>query len=424
MNILVVGEGIWDDNNSYGNTLSNFFGGQVWENDRFYNFYGRSEKPSNSLAIHYLNITDFDIIKSVFRFKVRSRRFDSSEIPASGRNEAEMIHHIHAAKNRDPIYFIHELIWNSHLWLNKDFKQFVKGCKPDIMFAFLGATSLLTPVMAYLKQNTKCKLVLFCPDENYQNIALKAPFYRRCYLKKDFVACLQAADLVYTISEKMSDYYKKEFHIDSKVLRKGCVFENEPKSSVHDPLRFVYAGNLLWGRDDTLEMVAKAIEKINRNGEKAKLEIYSGTPATPALEKKLNVPCASEWMGKRSYDEIKNILHDADVVLHVESFEQEAIDLVKYSFSTKITDCLQSGSLVLGIGPKDIASMEYIKKIDGAIAIDEISNIEKKITEIVDQKDSLPEKAVLTRKFALKYHEIKNVQSQLRGDFQNLIDQS
>ena len=424
MNILVVGEAIWDDKNSYGNTLSNFFDGQVWENDRFYNFYGRSTNPCNKLSIEYFSITDFDIIKSVFRFKVRSRRFNSAEITESDHKETEMINHIHAAKNRDPIYFIHELIWNSHLWLHKDFKQFVKDCKPDIMFAFLTNTSLLRPVMSYLKKNTDCKLVLFCTDENYQNIALKSPFYRRCYLKKDFAYCIKTADCVYSISKEMSDYYKKEFNIHSKVLRKGCVFENEPKSKVHDPLRFVYAGNLLWGRDDTLAMVAKAIEKINKTGIKAKLEIYSGTPATPELENKLNIPHASELMGKRPYDEIKNILHDADVVLHVESFEQEAIDLVKYSFSTKITDCLQSGSLVLGIGPKDIASMEYIKKIDGAIAIDEISNIEKKITEIVDQKDSLPEKAVLTRKFALQHHDISHVQSHLRGDFQNLIGQS
>ena len=423
MNVLVVGEGIWDDKNSYGNTLSNFFGGPVWENDRFYNFYARSTNPSNKLSVEYFSVTDFDIIKSVFRFKVRSKQFDSSEITKSDHKEAEMINHIHAAKNRDPIYFIHELIWNSHLWLNQDFKQFVKDCKPDIMFAFLATTSLLLPVMSYLKNNTDCKLVLFCADENYQNIALKSPFYRRCYLKKDFVSCIRMADCVYTISEEMSDYYKNEFQINSKVLRKGCEFEKEPKHGLNEPLRFVYAGNLMWGRDDTLARVARTIEKINQNGLKAKLEIYSGTPITPELEKKLNIPDASELMGKRPYDEIKNILHDADVVLHVESFEPEAIELVKYSFSTKITDCLQSGSLVLGIGPKNIASIEYIKKVDGAIAVDEISHIEEKIAEIVNKKDTLAENALLTRQYALNHHEITKVQSGLREDFQHLIDQ-
>ncbi len=46
-------------------------------------------------------------------------------------------------------------------------------------------------------------------------------------------------------------------------------------------------------------------------------------------------------MGPRSYDEIKHIMHEADVVLHVESFDEKSIETVKYSFSTKIIDCLQ-----------------------------------------------------------------------------------
>lgn len=67
-------------------------------------------------------------------------------------------------------------------------------------------------------------------------------------------------------------------------------------------------------------------------------------------------------MGPRSYDEIKHIMHEADVVLHVESFDEKSIETVKYSFSTKIIDCLQSGSQILGVGPSGIASIEYLKK--------------------------------------------------------------
>lgn len=83
---------------------------------------------------------------------------------------------------------------------------------------------------------------------------------------------------------------------------------------------------------------------------RASLEIYSTATITEELDKKLNIKDSSRLMGSRPYDEITEILREADIVLHVESFEQKSIDKVRYSLSTKVADCLQSGAFVLGIG--------------------------------------------------------------------------
>ena len=104
----------------------------------------------------------------------------------------------------------------------------------------------------------------------------------------------------------------------------------------------------------------------------------------------------------------------------MESFEEKQKDTVRYSFSTKIIDCLQSGAQVLGIGPAGIASMEYLKKVDGAVVVDQHNLIEKAVAEL-SQTSKLLENAGKTRQYALQNHEEQAVQEKLRREFEELL---
>lgn len=126
-------------------------------------------------------------------------------------------------------------------------------------------------------------------------------------------------------------------------------------------------------------------------------------------------------MGRRPYEEIKTILHDADYVLQVESFEQEQIDYIHYSFSTKIIDCLQSGSAVLAIGPAGIASIEYLRKIEGVIVIDSIDNIWDVVSQAIEETDSIITNAEKIREFATAHHDMTTNRQNLREAFCSLL---
>ena len=173
-------------------------------------------------------------------------------------------------------------------------------------------------------------------------------------------------------------------------------------------------------RRKEMTQVAEALEKINQDGQKAVLEIYTGTTITEQLRQKVEKGSSSRIMGSRPYEEIKRIMHDADVVLHVESFEEKQKDTVRYSFSTKIIDCLQSGAQVLGIGPEGIASVEYLKKVDGAVVVDQQSLIGKAVAEL-SQTSKLLENAGRTRQYALQNHEQQAVQEKLRRELEELL---
>lgn len=425
MNILVFSEAAWDDKNSFGNTVSNFLCGDAWRNDHFCNFYARKQMPDNRITASYYNLSAIDIVKGVLKAHIEGCAFKTENIDSEQKTwdsvhekERKNIDKLHQNKN-EFIYYGHEQVWRSRLWLNRYFKNFITENAPDILFAFATSPYILWPMIQYLKKHTACKVVLLVADDVYGSYDHCA-FYRRGYLKRELKKCILAADKLYGISDEMSELYRKRFGKPVTTLYKGCDLSAEPKKHLNQPLRFVYAGNLLWGRDDTLAQVAEALEKINQDGQKAVLEIYTGTTITEQLRQKLEKGSSSRIMGSRPYEEIKRIMHDADVVLHVESFEEKQKDTVRYSFSTKIIDCLQSGSQVLGIGPAGIASIEYLKKVDGAVVIDRQGEVGYAVEELI-QKSKILEKAKQTRRYALQKHELNSVQEKLRDEFEELL---
>ena len=426
MNILFFSQAAWDNKNSVGNTFSNLFEGDIWSNDMFFHMFARKKVPDNRIKAYYYHISAADIVRGLLKNQNKAQEsfeeggHKQASVENADQKEQRHIDNLHKG-NHEFLYYLHEAVWRSRLWRDKQFDRFIKKASPDILFAFATSPYILWPLIQYLKKHTTCKVVLLVADDvcgSYDRCA----FYRRGYLRRELENCILAADKLYGISDEMSELYANRFGRPVATLYKGCDLTMEPKQYLNQPLRFVYAGNLLWGRADTLAQVAEALEKINQDGQKAVLEVYTGTTVTEELRQRLEKDSTSRIMGSRPYEEIKRILHEADVVLHVESFEKKQQDTVRYSFSTKIIDCLQSGAQVLGIGPAGIASIEYLKKVDGAAVIDRQERVMEAVEDLIRQ-GTMPENAKRTRQYALQKHERNAVQEKLRNDFETLLSE-
>lgn len=68
-------------------------------------------------------------------------------------------------------------------------------------------------------------------------------------------------------------------------------------------------------------------------------------------------------------EEFYRVLHSSDLLLHVEAFDAESIDLVKHSVSTKIADSLASGICLLAYGPEQVASIRHLLDNECAFCI-------------------------------------------------------
>ena len=403
INILIITRNAWDDTNSIGNTMSNFFG--YIDGINTANIYFRSAMPNNKVCTNYFRVTEKDIIRNYFTpGKIgKSFKYDCSVPKETGySSEKKLISFVHRFGLKG-VYTLSEFLWDSQKWLNKRLDEFVEDFNPDLVFTFAKSLPQYYHIIKYLHEKHRKKIVLWIADDEYTalNLSSNKKDKKRIARLKEIIC---NASVVRGCSEEMCDYYNSLFDCNAKPLYKSCSFSYPVKRKVNNPIRIIYAGNLLFGRFEILKEIADKLKEINREKLIAVLEIYSSTPLSPEQSKDLTVPGVSSFNGVKPYAEIQKLMSESDLILHIESFEEKEILKTKYSFSTKIIDCLQSGSVMLAVGPKEIASIRYSKTVPGVFVIDNENNIKQGIYEAVSQSESYPERAAEIRNFAQKNH--------------------
>ena len=362
MRVLVVSDIEWSDDNSLGNTMSNLFSGI--KEITVASLYRRTSNPGNLLCKKYFRISYISILKNFFNkekigeyFELDKPVYTKTEVTG----EKKAIGLIHKFKLNKLVYFIEDALFATKKWENKKYKKFLEEFNPDIIFSFAKASKTQLLFEKNILKNLKnCKKVTFVVDDIY------GANHNKKY-KKIIAEQLNLASKVYYITPSLRDEYKEIFGVDGDILTKGCDF-SLPVLKKEEPVKtIVYAGNLLYGRDKTLINLAEEIKKHNENSKnKLYLKVYSPTIVDDEVKNALNKNDVSEFCEPKPFAEIVEILNNADIVLHVESFDKNQQKIVKHSFSTKITDCVQSGSVLFAIGPKEVASMQAADDIDGA----------------------------------------------------------
>lgn len=412
MRVLVISRNAWDDTNSIGNTMSNFFKGIGGV--ELANIYFRSAKPNNNVCEKYYCVTETEILKKwfspskigkTFLWKEPQKAFSDSK----RKNEKAIIRFIHKY-NLKSVYKISDLVWYSKKWINKNLEKFIREFSPDVMITFVKSAPQYYLTVKYLREKFNIPLLSFIADDEYTSFAKKR-------LTKDIENIryiLNESEVVKGCSQEICDYYNSVFNCNATPFYKGCDLSNQPKSHINLPIKLVYAGNLLYGRAEVIKKIAYALEEYDKNGNKVLFEIYSNTLLSADEKEYFSQSKCTRYMGRQNYETIVRQLEHADIVLHAESFDEEQILKTKYSFSTKIIDCLQSGSILLAVGPSEIASINYIKKIPGAFVIDSLSCLDKGLRDLLDDAHSFKDRAQEIRKFAKFHHDSKENSKELK----------
>lgn len=418
MNILIVTRASWDDRIASGNTLSNFF--EDWEDVKFYCIYAREAMPQNRVCEEYYSISPINIIKKLFTPKNIGRRFSISS-SRMGQDTSNEVRLIDMAKRHNVFFgLLYNCAYGSCLWKNRAFKKFIHDSNPDIVFCFGQSDPLTYYTLKYIKKNTSAHIVSYYVDDLYR-CKTSAFNLLQQWKNSRLMAIAHMSDKCYAISQRMCDEYKELYGKQFYLLHKGCDI-SQPKSKVSSPIRFVYAGNLFYHRDKILAALADVIAKINGDSMKAHLDIYSGTSVSQDTFASLNIEGASTLHKARPFDEIKQIMTEADVVLHVESFDEEQMKVVRLSFSTKITDCMQSGSMMMAIGPDSVASIDYSSRVPGCVVVNNLNDMIDIVRALIDNPTTIIENAIKTNEYARKNVEIVQLRNRLKSEFESLIN--
>jgi hypothetical protein len=387
----------WNDKVG-SNTFSELFCGYGSEN--IANIYTRAEIPNSDVCNHYFQILENNVLKSIFKKAVKTGR----KIQAGDLEKEQNMNHLEVEKKRYNFFkkyrlwiflYSREFIWKMGNWNSNELNEFVEKFNPDLLFFPIEGSIFFNRINEYLVKKTGKKAIGILWDDNFTYKVKPwweiGFFIHRFFLKRGVKRLVLKCDTVFSISPKMKEEADKAFKINSILLTKPIDYSNleykEP--TLKKPLKMVYTGNLLVGRDKTLIKIVEAIKKINENDTKIILDVYTQTNLHPKTIEKINIKNCCNLMGAIPQSEVHDKLENADILVFCEALSGKNKNDARLSFSTKLTDYFSQGKCIFAVGPKDIAPIEYLKENDSALVCSNKKEIESNIRKLLIDKKTL-----------------------------------
>lgn len=391
--ILSISLSTWrKDSNSH--TQTDLF--KFWRPDKVAQIYTKSTLPDTPVCNEFFQISENEVIKSVINRKAVGRRVNNGEnadkVTQKSVKQEQQIYAIGHKKRNSFLILVREIIWLLGNWKTKALDQFIESVNADVYFIPIYPVVYMGMIQSYILKKYPKPYVCYLADDNYSYLnchdlfSYIHRFWLRKYVKKLAVNCTE----MFTITKTEAEETDRLFGTQSVVLTKGIDYTGLTYKELEYrcPIRMIYTGSLVIGRDLSLVAISKAMANINKDKVKITLDIYSPTELNKETMDILNSNGCCHH-GNVSHDQIEKLQSSADVVVFVESLEKKHKYAARLSFSTKLTDYFKSGKCIFAIGDKNIAPIEYLKENNAAIISTDYAEIESNLRKLLEQPELL-----------------------------------
>lgn len=426
MKILVLSSTPWSYDNSFGNSFSNIFEGI--EDIEVANIACKPGQPTSCVVKRYFQITEKALLKNLKNkslptgkeIEINTENIDSAFTEnIRGRNFGKQ-------KRWQILFWARDLIWKIGRWKSQELKDFIDDFKPDLIFQPVYFSSYLNDMVHFMKNYANVPMIGYISDDCYtlKQFSL-SPLYwiDRLYKRRKVKQTIEQCELLYVISDVQKKEYEKIFTPPCKILTKCADFSDERKPEFKEPgdvLKMVYAGNVSKGRYEILADLAKAAEKLNKDGKKFELDIYTLSPLKDKQKECISTASVHLYPPV-SYTEIREIQKNSDILIHVEGFSLKEKLAVHQSFSTKIVDYLETNRCIFAIGDDYCSSIQYfIKNNCGAVAAKK-EDIETQLSNLHNNRELLEYYADKAWQSGKNNHDKKKIQSMIINDLNSVI---
>lgn len=423
MRILVLSNEVWNDRINGNNVTSNWFEGMDAE---FANIYASPDEPLNNCCQRYYQITDSMMLKSILKGikagKVLPvREYKTYNREAAAEAEPKKLYGFLKSISGPFLRFVREELWLLGKYDVSGMKSFIDEFQPDVIFSERMASCKMLRLEKIVSQLTDAPMYAFTGDDEYSLKQLSfSPFFwvNRFMVRRRLRENVKKYKIYYTLSEEQGEYYEKIFGCKCKLLQKCGSFDGDMKKrTVGNPIRMIYAGKFYCNRWKMLGDIADALREINKDSVKMILEIYTKDKPTEKQNELLNDGRSSFIRGGVSQVELTEKYKQADIALHVESLDLKNRLATRYSFSTKIIDCIFSGCAVIAYCWDQHSGLTYLKKKDAAICVSNSDEMKNAITEICQNPQIVSAYSQRAMDCGKQYHLREAVQRMLLDDF-------
>ena len=412
--VLVVNHDPFNSERNNGMTMSNLFRG--WPKDKLAQVYLSGIVPGFGTCENYWRLSEGDVVRRIFRRQVNSI-VNKSLFENKFEGRIELLPEnfvIRTLRKVDKKYTepLREVFWRMPNIISPGLDKWINDFRPDVVYSMLG-TSYLMRLAVKISERFDIPLVPHFTDDwittQYQkcvgaNLIRSNMMY---WLNK----LLEANPVRLVICDAMAREYQKRYG-GNFVPFVNCVdkdsFDPSCASVSKSAVRFVYIGGLHLNRWLSLKKIGQVLHEIcDVDGLKSELHIYTYPADVDRYRRELEtfpVVSVKGWVPNK---DVPQVLHDSDVLLHVESFDQEIRKYTKFSVSTKIPECMMAGRPILAYGPMEAASIAYVKESGAGIGIgwESREDIYCSLKELVVDKDLRLRLGNKARQVALELHD-------------------
>ncbi len=426
MNILVITDVLWRNDNGVGNSYSNIFEGMP--NVKIANICTQAGVSENGVSTACFQISEGMLIRNLkdktFPTGTVEVKSDTEAVASGDDGITKLIKRL-----RFRVFFCaRELVWKVGRWNSPELRQFIDDFKPDLIFAQVQDKMYQNRIVKFVQQYSKKPLMIYVWDDVYsmKQFSLSPLYWMDRLMQRHSIRRLATkSSKIYAISKEQVEEYAKLLKKPTGLLYKGRDFTVEPDGKeVNKPIEILYTGNLYSGRYKTIAKFCEYLKDINRDGQKAVLKIYSASPLSDKEIQAINIDGTSCFMGKTSEAEVQKLQGDADILLHIEPFTLKGSFLCRLSFSTKLVDYFNKKKCIFAVGHSRCSSMKYLKRNDSAVVCESYDEMGKKLRELLESPELIKSYAKKAWDCGAKNHRIENIQSGLIKDFEEAINES
>lgn len=409
MKVLIISHNAISTTNNMGKTLQSLF--SEFNKEELCQLFIHPMLPDIDICSSYYCISDEEVLHSMFFGKKPGHVLDKESVFEQQKNVKNFSSDTYenARKNNTSSMkrLLRDFMWKLSKWDNQYLEQWLKTEKPTCIFLAPGYAKFIYDIALAISEKLNIPIITYICDDYY---FLKEPkrFLDKLQLKllqKKTDELFQKTVHLIAICEEIKTTYVNKFGTEATVIMTGSDFEVENDIKIKsNPTSLSYFGNIRCNRNISLAEVGRALDEINQQEHtEYKLKIYTSEKDSnilSVLDGIESVQMCEFVIG----DEFRKAFKSADVLLHVEAFDEESMDLVKNSISTKIADCLGSGIPFVAYGPEGVASIKHLLRCECALIATKREDLKKSILVALKDREKIVRVVEKANKTAIKYH--------------------
>jgi len=408
--ILIISNNCFSVSNSNGRTLGNLFYG--WPKENLAQICVIAQDPNWDLCDNYYCIEDKSMLRAFTHFrKAAGRKLVKNESKSENQEATGNTKRANVGKKTVTKVALRELVWACKRWNSKDFQQWVDAFNPEVLVLQFGDSFFMLDIAYYIATTRNIPLVIYNTEgyyffpRNWHYVTnldwLFFPIYNRIYRRKVERVMKLAKHSVY-LNDKLKEDYVRVFGNASTVIYNSSSVEwsDAPMFTEETP-KICYLGNLGLDRDSGLVEIGEVLHSINP---KYKINVYG--KADESMQKRFDDAPGVNYKGLVSYDDVKRIIAESDILFHVETEKGYKERQLQYAFTTKVADSVASGRCFVVYAPEVLACSKYIRQHRCGWVASNKEELRLQIEHIIGDKNERDEILANAKRVAIENHSL------------------